>query len=104
MSFQTNIFINCPFDKEYKPLLKALIFISLYLELEPQISITVSSGHLRITEIMRLIENSKYSIHDISRCEPLKAGELPRFNMHMKWGLISDALFMEMRCREQKNV
>ena len=87
MSFQTNIFINCPFDKEYKPLLKALIFIVLYLELEPQISTTISSSHLRITEIIKLIENSKYSIHDISRCEPIRAGELPRFNMPYEMGL-----------------
>lgn len=87
MSFQTNVFINCPFDKEYKPLLKALVFILLYLELEPQISKTVSSGRQRITEIMALIESSRYSIHDISRCEPLKENELPRFNMPYEMGL-----------------
>jgi hypothetical protein len=87
MSFDKNIFINCPFDKKYKPLLKALLFIILYLEFEPQISVTESSSHSRITEIMRLIENSKYSIHDISRCEPLKIGELPRFNMPYEMGL-----------------
>jgi hypothetical protein len=87
MGFNTNIFINCPFDIDYKPLLKALIFTTLYFKFEPQISITVSSGHLRIREIMRLIENSKYSIHDISRCEPLKQGELPRFNMPYELGI-----------------
>jgi len=87
MSFQTNIFINCPFDSEYKPLLKALIYTTLYFKLEPQISSTLSSSHLRITEIMRLIEGSKYSIHDISRCEPLKSGELPRFNMPYEMGI-----------------
>lgn len=87
MSFQTTIFINCPFDKEYKPLLKALIFTSLYLGFEPQISTTVSSGYLRIEEIKKLISGSKYSIHDISRCEPLKIGELPRFNMPYEMGI-----------------
>lgn len=87
MSFQTNIFINCPFDDEYKPILKALVFLTLYLGLEPQIAKTISSGRQRITEITGLIENSKYSIHDISRCEPLKVGDLPRFNMPYEMGI-----------------
>ncbi len=87
MNFQTNIFINCPFDNEYKPLLKALIFTSLYFRFEPKISTTASSSDSRITEIMKLIENSKYSIHDISRCEPLKSGEMPRFNMPYEMGI-----------------
>jgi hypothetical protein len=87
MSFEKNVFINCPFDNEYRPLLRALIFTILYLELEPQIAVTVSSGNIRIQEIMELIRTSKYSIHDISRCEPLNAGELPRFNMPYEMGL-----------------
>jgi len=87
MGFTTNIFINCPFDKEYRPLLKALVFTSIYLGFEPLVSKTVSSGNLRIAEIMKLIEGSMFSIHDISRCEPLKKGELPRFNMPYEMGL-----------------
>lgn len=87
MSFEKNVFINCPFDNEYKPLLKALIFIILYLDFEPKISITRSSRHHRMQEIMRLMESSKYSIHDISRCEPLNAGDLPRFNMPYEMGV-----------------
>jgi hypothetical protein len=87
MSFEKNIFINCPFDYDYAPILKSLIFISIYFQFEPQISKTVSSSHLRINEIMKLIQTSKYSIHDISRCEPLKTGELPRFNMPYEMGL-----------------
>ncbi len=87
MSFEKNVFINCPFDNEYRPMLRALIFTILYLELEPQIAVTVSSGNIRIMEIIKLIRKSKYSIHDISRCEPLKTGELPRFNMPYEMGL-----------------
>ncbi len=87
MSFEKNVFINCPFDKEYRLLLRALIFTILYLDLEPQIAATVSSGNIRIQEIKKLIRTSKYSIHDISRCEPLKLNELPRFNMPYEMGL-----------------
>ncbi len=87
MSFSTNIFINCPFDKEYKPLLKSLVFTIIYLGFEPKLSTTASSGHQRIDEIMNLINTCKFSIHDISRCEPLKTGDLPRFNMPYEMGL-----------------
>lgn len=87
MSFEKNVFINCPFDKEYDQLLKPLIFCLLYIGLEPCISATRSSSHIRILEIMKLMETSKYSIHDISRCEPLNPGDLPRFNMPYEMGL-----------------
>jgi len=87
MSFERNVFINCPFDNDYKPLLKALIFTIVHLDFEPQIAITTSSANVRIHQIMRLIRDSKYSIHDISRCAPLRQGELPRFNMPYEMGL-----------------
>ena len=87
MSFEKNVFVNCPFDNEYRPMLRALIFTILYLELEPQIASTVSSANIRIHQIIKLIRSSKYSIHDISRCEPLKTGDLPRFNMPYEMGL-----------------
>ena len=87
MSFETNVFVNCPFDAEYEQLLKPLVFTLLYLGLEPQICVTTSSAQSRIEKIKELIKNSKYSIHDISRCEPLKKDELPRFNMPYEMGL-----------------
>ncbi|MDQ3846092.1 MAG: hypothetical protein M3342_19110 [Bacteroidota bacterium] len=87
MNFETNVFINCPFDSEYRSLLKPLLFTILYLDLEPLISETESSGYIRINEIRKLISHSKYSIHDISRSEPLTPGDLPRFNMSYEMGL-----------------
>lgn len=103
MSFDTSIFINCPFDNAYRPLLRALIFITLYFEFEPKIAKTVSSGKIRINEITGLIEGSKYSIHDISRSEFLKGNELPRFNMPYEMGIdIGCSLFgsAEQRTKE----
>jgi hypothetical protein len=87
MPFNTNVFINCPFDADYRPLLKALIFTLLYLELEPRLSQTISSSTVRVNQIKQHIKNSKYSIHDLSRSKPLKKNELPRFNMPYELGL-----------------
>lgn len=86
--FEKNVFINCPFDPEYKPLLQALIFTTLLCRLEPRIAMERDDcGEERIDKIKELIKNSKYSIHDISRMEPLKRKELPRFNMPFELGL-----------------
>ena len=87
MSFEKNVFINCPFDDSYKELLWPLVFTVVYIGLEPTISLTVSSGNVRVEEIKKLIRNAKYSIHDISRSKPLNVGDVPRFNMPFEMGL-----------------
>jgi hypothetical protein len=87
MAYKENVFINCPFDEQYRRLLRPLLFTILYLHLEPKISQTSSSGTIRINQIKRFIRTSRYGIHDLSRSKPLKKGDLPRFNMPYELGL-----------------
>lgn len=88
LNFDKNIFINCPFDKEYIPLLRALLFTIMDCGLYPRIaSERLDSGEERFKKIRELIKESRYSIHDISRIEPLKPKDLPRFNMPFELGL-----------------
>jgi hypothetical protein len=87
MAFEKNVFINCPFDKEYTTLLKALVFTLIYLELEPHLSQTSSSSTIRIHQIKQLIRMCKFGIHDLSRNKAMEEGELPRFNMPYELGL-----------------
>lgn len=87
MSFEKNVFINCPFDEEYKLLLKPIIFTIIYCGLHPKISESEDSGETRIKRIEKLIEESKYSIHDISRMKAASKGEIARFNMPFELGL-----------------
>ena len=82
-----NVFINCPFDNEYFPLLKSLLFTLIYLDLCPKISETSDSGEIRLKKIQGLMAISKYSIHDLSRMEPTKRKEYPRFNMPFECGI-----------------
>jgi hypothetical protein len=86
--FEGSVFINCPFDPEYRPLAQALIFTVLECGLEPRIaSERVDSGQVRMEKIRELIRSCRFSIHDISRIEPLRRGDLPRFNMPFELGL-----------------
>jgi hypothetical protein len=87
MPFQNNVFVNCPFDDEYRLLLKPLLFTVLYLGYKPRISQTQSSSNIRINQIKSYIQDSKFGIHDLSRCKALREGELPRFNMPYELGL-----------------
>ena len=87
-NFEECVFINCPFDKDYMPLLRALIFTVIQCGFKPRIATERSdSGEVRIKKISGIIGESKYSIHDISRIEPLEAGALPRFNMPFELGI-----------------
>ncbi len=87
MAFDKNVFINCPFDEDYKPILKALVFCTIYLGYKPLLSETLNSANSRVEGIQNLISSSKYSIHDLSRMEATKKNELARFNMPFELGL-----------------
>lgn len=86
--FEKNVFINCPFDVEYYPLLRPLLFTILSFGFNPKIAAERSdSGELRINKICQLIISSKYSIHDLSRLRSSKKNEFYRLNMPFELGI-----------------
>jgi hypothetical protein len=87
-TFEKNVFINCPFDKQYKVLLQPLLFTILYLKLNPRIATErLDSGEQRIDKICELLSESKFSIHDISRLKSAAADEYYRLNMALELGV-----------------
>ena len=88
MAFKDNVFVNCPFDELYLPLLRPLLFCVIYLGLRPRISLeALDSGAPRFEKIVSLIKQSKYAIHDLSRLQSNTAGEYFRLNMPFELGL-----------------
>lgn len=86
--FEQNVFINCPFDPDYYPLLQPLLFTIVYLGFNPKIALERSdSGEQRIDKICELIKESKYSIHDLSRLKSKERGEFYRLNMPFELGV-----------------
>jgi hypothetical protein len=86
--YKTSVFINCPFESAYEPLLHGIIFAVLHMNLKPKLALgTSDAGYLRLDKIMNLIESCKYSIHDISRTELDPNHGLPRFNVPFELGL-----------------
>lgn len=88
LPFERCVFINCPFDDAYDPILQAILFCVLHLGFEPRIaSERFNSAENRLAKIRELIEASKYSIHDLSRCQAKRRGEDFRLNMPFELGI-----------------
>lgn len=100
MGFEKNVFINCPFDDQYLPLLRPMLFTIIYLGLSPRIALErLDSGQPRVHKIISLIKESKYSIHDLSRIQAGKKGEYYRLNMPFEIGLdVGCRLFKDGEC------
>lgn len=83
-----NVFVNCPFDPAYQPLLDAIVFAITTCNYNVRSALEVAdSGDLRLRKIIALIEQSEFSIHDISRVGLDAATGLPRFNMPIELGI-----------------
>jgi hypothetical protein len=85
-TYNNSVFINCPFDDDYRPLFRALVFAIEACGFAPRCALEVDdSGETRAEKLVRLIRASRYGIHDISRTE-LNPEGLPRFNMPYEFG------------------
>lgn len=86
--FSNSVFINCPFDKDYEPILQAILFCILRLGFNPRIATERNDGaDNRLSKIIELIEACQFSIHDLSRCQAKRKGEIYRLNMPLELGI-----------------
>jgi hypothetical protein len=86
-----DVFINCPFDPDYRPLLDATVFVVAACGLTPRSALEASDSNvIRFEKIVALIRQCHWGIHDISRVELADQG-LPRFNMPLELGLFLGA-------------
>jgi len=93
LSFEDNVFINCPFDRKYKPIFNAIVFAIQDAGFIARCSLEIiDSGQTRLRKIISIIAECKYGIHDISRTEVSRKSKLPRFNMPFECGLFWGSL------------
>jgi hypothetical protein len=65
-----------------------MLFCLVRFGLKPRIaSERMNAGEVRLEKIASLIASSKYSIHDLSRSEARRPGELYRMNMPFELGM-----------------
>lgn len=88
VKFSKAVFVNCPFDDDYAPLLEAALFCIIYFGFTPRLANeSLEAGENRLDKITNLIFNSQYSIHDLSRCCAKEEGEFLRMNMPFEFGI-----------------
>jgi hypothetical protein len=97
------VFINCPFDDEFKPLLRAMVFVIIASGYYPRCALDkTDSAEVRVSKIAAMIGECDWGIHDLSRVE-VGASGLPRFNMPMELGLhLGARLLGEARHRRKR--
>lgn len=82
------VFINCPFDKDYWPLLEVIVFTVVACGFKPRSALEQSdAATVRLDKIQTLIGQSAFGIHDISRAKVARVEDYPRFNMPFELGL-----------------
>ena len=91
-SYAEQVFINCPFDGEYRPMFEALVFAVHDCGFVARCALEIDDGsEVRIEKIQRIIADCGLGIHDISRTELDSTWNLPRFNMPLELGLFLGA-------------
>jgi len=56
-NFEKNVFVNCPFDNDYRQLLVGIVFTIVYFGYNPRLSLErADSGETRIDKILSLIK------------------------------------------------
>lgn len=90
--YQRQVFINCPFDAKFLPLLRAMVFVLKACDYVPRCALEADSAtEVRVEKILRIIGDCGLSIHDISRTQLDRKSKLPRFNMPFELGLFLGA-------------
>ncbi len=91
-SYDENVFINCPFDREYAPIFDAIVFAVHDCGFQARCALEEDDGaRVRVDKIYDIIEDCRLGIHDLSRTELDDDSRLPRFNMPLELGVFLGA-------------
>jgi hypothetical protein len=92
-AYFNHVFINCPFDSEYKRFFNAIVFTVYACGFVARCALEqLDAGESRMAKIFRIIEECPIGVHDISRTELDPRSNLPRFNMAFELGIFLGAI------------
>ncbi len=103
-TYNDNVFINCPFgDVDYLLNFHSIVFTVYRCGFLPISALSEDNAlENRLSKIEKLVENSRFGIHDISRTELNKQG-YPRFNMPFELGVFFGAKRFGKEVQKSKN-
>src|ERR1700693_36090 len=83
-----DVFLNIPYDNQYQDLCLAYICGITAFGFFPRATLEIPGGSRRLDRIFNLIQDCRFSVHDLSRVElDKKRPPTPRFNMPFELGL-----------------
>jgi hypothetical protein len=84
----SHVFINCPFDRGYRPIFNAIVFAVYDLGFVARCALEEDdAADFRLSKIERMIEECRFGINDLSAVALDATTKLPRFNMPLELGL-----------------
>jgi hypothetical protein len=90
--YDRQVFLNCPFDDSYYPLLRAAVFTIQACGFTARIALeNTGSESVRLDRLVRMIGECGLGIHDLSRVRLTSPTDLPRFNMPFECGVFYGA-------------
>jgi len=93
-SYNKSVFINCPIDAQYTKLFRAVVFAVLRCNYYVRCAVEEDdASEIRLNKILRMIEECRLGLHDLSRTEIDTRSRLPRFNMPFELGLFLAAKY-----------
>jgi hypothetical protein len=82
----TDVFVNCPFDRQYQSIFEAVILTIHACGFYSRCALEAGdSDQVRLDKIIRMIGECELGIHDLSQVDT--DGQLPRFSMPLELGL-----------------
>ena len=88
----SDVFINCPFDSDYSPMFRAVVFVVFACSFRVRSALEVDdASDSRLEKLYGIMKSCRYGIHDISRTELDEHSGLPRFNMPLELGIFLGA-------------
>ncbi len=85
---EDHVFLNVPYDRQFKNLYVAYIVGLIELGLQPTATLAIPGGEARLDRIFELVQTCRYSVHDLSRVQMSRTPPpTPRFNMPFELGM-----------------
>ncbi|MBE9463195.1 hypothetical protein [Dyadobacter subterraneus] len=63
--FEESVFINCPFDEQFKKIFHAIIFTIHACDFTPRCTLEFEGDENRLQRITNLIQECQFGIHDV---------------------------------------
>ncbi|MFC3563271.1 hypothetical protein [Pedobacter jamesrossensis] len=102
--YDRNVFINCAFDGTFLNIFRAIVYTIHDCGFIARCALETGNGEgVRIDKIVKIIQDCRYGIHDLSCVEITDDSPLPRYNMPYELGIFMGCKYYGESHHKKKN-